>query len=692
MGKSLHITTTHDINKELTLAVEKCSDYERGETTNNGQDTSISPVAMNHSCFHHYDQQQHNGGLHKKIKNSKIAKHTSEYLQHKLPNMTMKQVKNSSTMDDLPPVIVHFNHSSMHTRPSRDSDSILSNSSVATTSTWRATLGPENNKLISSLSAKQIKYQELLYELIMTEDAYLTDLQLVQQVFIADLELSWHILPEPIKQTFESINTIVEFHIAVLDDLRDCQSAQPPLIVGDVVERFRNYIPHIFNVYKDYFAHFEPANDMITKSLSDPQTTSLKIFGRYVQSQIECFEENDEAIHQHIQCMREMDAVIRSIEEYKIQTERSFRLIDLNERIRSLQEMGIRLNQPHRRLVHEGPLMLVPVPTSEQSSTTVTSTKKKSFVPPQRSFSESSKQFFAKQKKQLLYAFLFNDLVLFTKIRTKRISQAESELRANSAGGRNFYGPCPDVLFKLATVPGQITHLERIVQLQRGPPITQFMYHSNSTMTSSNRSSSWFGSFCRSGNNNNSKSKHSGNTNSFLSFCPYHRRQQHSPSDKMHVNPFQFICSIASKNIVNMLLEAKTEEEKQIWCERIESIGDEHCRRRGKNIGENSKQKNQQQQQPLATTTMTATPSSSSDNSNYANTEQESSPPTPLNASWLSENSLRSLISSEKSEDDDDNDSSNELLSKYSGTWDEAVTKSSIFSTESFNSMDNQKS
>ena len=143
-------------------------------------------------CYHHYasSHNQQYGGLHKKIKNSKIAKHTSEYLQRRLANMTLKHVKdNNSPADDLPPIIVHFNHSSISTRPSRDSDSIMSSSSAATTSTWRATLGPGDNELVSSLSAKQIKYQELLHEFIMTEEVYLTDLQLVQQVKVSVIVL-----------------------------------------------------------------------------------------------------------------------------------------------------------------------------------------------------------------------------------------------------------------------------------------------------------------------------------------------------------------------------------------------------------------------------------------------------------------------------------------------------------------------
>ncbi|KAG2226298.1 hypothetical protein INT45_005970 [Circinella minor] len=562
-----------------------------------------------------------------------------EYLQRKLANMTLKHVKDSnSPADDLPPIIVHFNHSSISTRPSRDSDSIMSSSSAATTSTWRATLGPEDNELVSSLSAKQIKYQELLHEFIMTEELYLTDLQLVQQVFITDLESTWENLPEPVQRTFDSLRSIIEFHVAVLADLRDCQNAQPPLIVGDVVERFRNYIPHIFNVYKEYFAHFGPANDLIAKSLSDPQTAALKALGSYVQerclypecrsltlqsfllkpvqrlmkyplflkSQIECFEENDEAIKQHIQCMSEMDTTIRSIEEYKNQTEQASKLNDLSERIRNLQ------------------------------------------------------------------------------IRTKRISQAENELRANSSGGQNLYGPAPDILFKLVAPPGQITHLERVV-LQRGPPPLINNNTSTATTAPINRSA-WFGSFCRSGSSSTKGDKSKG-VGSMLSSRSYHQRQQNS--EELDVNPFQFMCSIASKNISNMLLEAKTAEEKQIWCDCIESVRGEHCQRG--NVGENSSSSSssskQEQHQSLATEETTL-----SDNSNGITDPSLSS----FNTSWFSENSLRNIMAKrlDENDDNDDDDSSDEIASIYSSIWDEGVTKSfqsSIFSTEPFN-IENQQS
>ncbi|KAI8148290.1 Dbl homology domain-containing protein [Fennellomyces sp. T-0311] len=571
------------------------------------------------------------GGLHNRLKKSKIAKHTSEFLQRRLTAVTLKHLK-STTDDDLP-IIIHFNH---HNRPCRDSDSIMSNSSAATTSTWRATLGPEDNDLVSSLSPKQIKYQELLHELIMTEEAYLADLQLVQQVFIADLESTWHNLPESIRKTFESLHTIVQFHIVVLADLRECQHVQHPLIVGDVVERFRGYIPHIFDVYKEYFVHFELANDLIAKSLSNPETACLKSFGSYVQercvyqecrsltlqsfllkpvqrlmkyplflkSQIECFEENDVAIQQHVQCMSEMDMVIRNIEDYKNQMEQAFRLSDLGERIRNLQEMGIQLNQPHRRLIHEGPLILHPSPQDPN-------------VAPQRSFSKSSRQIFYKQKQKPLYVFLFNDLILFTKIRSKRISQGESELRTSVSGGGKLYGPAPDILFKLAAAPGQVTHLDRNV-LQ------------SDTSKNPNRSA-WFGSFCRS-----SSRKSSGGSLS----RSYHNYSNAEPD----VHPLQFTCSIASRNVVNMLLETKTAEDKKIWCDSIESVRDEHCQR----DGETNSHRNGRESAAVGAKTFY----------NYENSFQSiSTMPAPL-------------------DDDAQDDSEDELSSIYSSIWDESYSES----------------
>ncbi|KAI9490777.1 Dbl homology domain-containing protein [Zychaea mexicana] len=701
---------------------------QQGHTIFEGEDTkellshhSASSSSRTTHASSNYQQQQHHGGLHKKIKQSKIAKHTSDYLQRKLANLTLKHVKNSSPSEEMPPIIVHFHHNnSNNSRTSRDSDSVMSNSSAATTLTWRATLGPEDNELVSSLSSKQIQYQELLHEFVMTEETYLSDLQLVTQVFVTDLQPSWNNLPEPIQRTFESLHVIIEFHTAVVANLRECQSAQPPLIVGDVVERFRNYeiykIPHIFNVYKEYFANFESANDLIAKSLSNPQNASLKALGQYVQerclypecrsltlqsfllkpvqrlmkyplflkSQIGCFEENDGAIHQHVQCMSEMDAAIRSIEEYKIQAEQSLRLSDLGERIRNLKEIGIQLNQPHRRLVHEGPLILVPSLSSSSSSssspTSSSSGKAAAYLAPQRSFSESSKQLFSKQKKQHVYVFLFNDLILFTKIRTKRISQAESELRTNMSGGRKLYGPAPDALFKLATVPGQITHLDRIVLQQESAS-------SNGT----NNRSAWFGSFCRNGTSTTATSRSNGS--SMLSRS-YHQNLPQQQNPEQNVNPLQFTCSIASRNIVSMLLEAKTTEEKQLWCNSIDSVRDEHCQRSGtgnstEDDSTSSKQysgfdkRSDKPQRSLAAESKNTTVDAA--NSNGQATEV-------FNTSWFSENRLRSLMAGQlfgnDDDDDDDDEDSDEFSSVYSSLFEEGgldkSLQSSIFSTEAF--------
>ena len=134
-----------------------------------------------------------------------------------------------------------------------------------------------------------------------------------------------------------------------------------------------------------------------------------------------------------------------------------------------------------------------------------------------------------------------------------------------------------------------------------------------------------------------------------------------------------------------MLLETKTVEEKQIWCDRIESVLGEHCQRG--NVGENSSgSSGKQEQQPSLNTGETTL----SDNDNGI-TESSLS---VFNNSWFSENSLRNLMAGQLNRNGDEDDgSSDELSSIYSSIWDEGVAKSfpsSIFSTEPFNIENHQ--
>ena len=101
---------------------------------------------------------------------------------------------------------------------------------------------------------------------------------------------------------------------------------------------------------------------------------------------------------------------------------------------------------------------------------------------------------------------------------------------------------------------------------------------------------------------------------------------------------------------MNMLLEAKTAEDKKIWCDYIESVRDEHCQRTD---GETNSHSGRKEEAAMAGSSAAKT--------------------------FYYERSLRSISTLSTpldQDDDDDDDSEDELASIYSSIWDDSYSKS----------------
>lgn len=135
----------------------------------------------------------------------------------------------------------------------------------------------------------------------------------------------------------------------------------------------------------------------------------------------------------------------------------------------------------------------------------------------------------------------------------------------------SYYGPSPDSLFKITHTPGKLTLVDRAVMRE--------VVHSSNDR-SSRRGSALFQSLRRYGSRINDEQQPESPSTEFPSSpfsTPCYNDQQRQVSYEKH--PLQFICSVATRNLTNLHFETETPEEKEAWCNHLESVLNEHVQR-----------------------------------------------------------------------------------------------------------------
>lgn len=148
----------------------------------------------------------------------------------------------------------------------------------------------------------------------------------------------------------------------------------------------------------------------------------------------------------------------------------------------------------------------------------------------------------------------------------------------------SFYGPSADTLFKITHTPGKITLVDRAVT-------REVIVNNNNNNDKHRRGSALFQSLRRYGsrlngeNNNDTNIPPSPSSSSSSEFSQgsYFNSQSCSEmygnSVVIERHPLQFICSIATRNLINIRFETETPEEKDLWCHHLESVLEEHVQR-----------------------------------------------------------------------------------------------------------------
>jgi hypothetical protein len=126
------------------------------------------------------------------------------------------------------------------------------------------------------------------------------------------------------------------------------------------------------------------------------------------------------------------------------------------------------------------------------------------------------------------------------------------------------YGSSPDKLFKISSAPARVTMVDRCVF--KDPPTA----HNGS----SKRGSGLFQSIRRQSYHTQGETLHVPPL--YIQTSGEVRQENQSGPQE---NPLQFACSIATRNLTNIIFEAQTPEEKSEWCHHIESVLGEHVQR-----------------------------------------------------------------------------------------------------------------
>ncbi|KAL0140163.1 hypothetical protein V8B55DRAFT_1504756 [Mucor lusitanicus] len=460
--------------------------------------------------------------------------------------------------------------------------------------TWKESLTADQ-KNSYCFTAKQMKYQELVYEIILTEQSYVDDLILVYKIFIKEA-LQWDGLSSAVRNLFENIFQIIRLHMQLLRELRAKQLSQYP-VVSSITDICRSYISR-FDIYSAYFSNFEKANNIIAESIrvqdefgsfisrrslwkecrNLPLTAYLLTpiqrvmkYPLFFRSLSECLLDTDGDM-ENIQCfLMEMDVVLRYFEKQKKESEDFIKLEDLASRISGLEGSTVRIAEYGRRLIYEGYLTIIPG-TQQNLTTRFDNSSNVSFSsavhPPPLSRRSSSFSLSSARKQKRTYVFLFNDMIVCTRERSKRrMSVVDNKVMAPPPRKESYYGPSADTLFKITHTPGRITLVDRAV-----------MRPAANSERLSRRGSALFQSLRRYGSRSQEEAPSNSSTSATTTASPSPQQQQPS-TITYEKHPTQFICSIATKNLTNIQFEAETPEEKDMWCSHLESVLGEHVQR-----------------------------------------------------------------------------------------------------------------
>ncbi|KAJ8516741.1 hypothetical protein ONZ45_g5983 [Pleurotus djamor] len=323
-----------------------------------------------------------------------------------------------------PPVKLHYSQSEAsiyedetHDVPdAQKSDSYASKSESTETLSWASDIPLEVREvLVRRHGQQEISRQQIIYEICETEKEYTTLLRCVMSLFISPLRLkdsrTWIAgVPLELAKLLDWLDDIVHLHAQLNDTIQRSRTAQYP-----IVERFAENVKpfvHRLEVYQPYVVRLGNLKEVIDRQVKEGN--DLAEFIKMQEELPECrgwtfvelLEKPVSRLAQYPSLFEKLlevtplthsdyistlslrystDLMIRVMTEVKIREDEYELAKGINKRVKGLPQ-GFDLASRDRRLLHEGPLALMPCSSDTQgySSVTKSSTLTPRWEPAQR--------------------------------------------------------------------------------------------------------------------------------------------------------------------------------------------------------------------------------------------------------------------------------------------------------------------
>ncbi|KAF7720621.1 RHO1 GDP-GTP exchange protein 2 [Apophysomyces ossiformis] len=269
--------------------------------------------------------------------------------------------------------------------------SIASSHDTSLSRAWSASVPRE---ILQNTPDSEIKRQEAIHEIIYTEEDYVRDLTLLDELYATSLR-SAQCIEEDRRQefcsnVFNNYIDILQIHKELYRDLRDhqsyCQSQSTGGFVDEVGDIFLRHLPKFMEAYAKYGPHVVLAEYAVKKEMND--NILFKNFIHEKERQAECRKlpfrhfiilpvtrlqryplligailkktpDDHPDKEQLTKCSEMLKAIANRMDELTATTKNTLRVFEINDRIRFKpgQTHDLQLLEPGRKLIHEGPLM-----------------------------------------------------------------------------------------------------------------------------------------------------------------------------------------------------------------------------------------------------------------------------------------------------------------------------------------------
>ncbi|RCH78926.1 hypothetical protein CU098_003826, partial [Rhizopus stolonifer] len=289
----------------------------------------------------------------------------------------------------------------------------------------------------------------------------------------------------------------------------------------------------------------------------------------------ECLSPYDSEIPRIQHFMEEIEKLLRCFDKEKKEAEEFMKLEDLSCRIKGLEGSTVHIAESKRKLIYEGYLAIIPQSNSPSSFSRMSSSTVSfaSTADTPRLRRRNSTFNLSSKKQDRAYVFLFNDLIVCTRERSKKKPTVLDERGFDTACKQGYYfGPSPNALFEIIHAPGKITMVDRHVARETMAPPTGKLPRKGSGFLQSFKR---YGSRVTDDESNNMNNL----DESLMSYPSQQSLSSIKQEDAIEEHPLQFVCSVATKNLTNIRFEAETVEEKEVWCNHFDRVLKYHVQR-----------------------------------------------------------------------------------------------------------------